>query len=111
MAKQYTSFEEFWPFYVCEHSRPMTRWLHFCGTLLLIPIVVLAVVGSAWYLLLLPLVGYGFAWVSHAFVERNRPATFTYPWWSLMADFKMFYYILTGRMSDEVARCTVAKSH
>lgn len=104
MAKEYTSFREFWPFYVCEHSRPLTRWLHFCGTLLLFPLIIVALLSSAWYLLLLPLVGYGFAWTSHAFVEKNKPATFRYPWWSLMADFKMFFYMLSGRMSAEVEK-------
>lgn len=104
-TKRYTSFQEFWPFYVCEHSQAMTRWLHFTGTLLLLPIAVLGILSSPWYFLALPLVGYGFAWISHAFVEKNKPATFSYPLWSLLADFKMFFYILTGRMSREVDRC------
>lgn len=106
MEKQYKKFEEFWPYYVCEHSRPLTRWLHFCGTLLLIPVLVIGVVWSWHYLLLLPLVGYGFAWLAHALVEKNKPATFTYPLWSLLADFKMFFYIATGRMSAEVEKHT-----
>lgn len=104
MPKQYKSFAEFWPYYVSEHSRPLTRGLHFCGTLLLIPVVVLATVASAYYLLLLPLVGYGFAWLSHALVEKNRPATFTYPLWSLLADFKMFAFTWLGKMSAEVEK-------
>jgi hypothetical protein len=104
MANDYTNFNQFWPYYVCEHSRPLTRWLHFCGTLLLLSVILLAVLASPWYLLLLPVVGYGFAWTSHAFVERNKPAT--YPLWPLLADFKMFFYICTGKMAAEVKRCT-----
>lgn len=104
MSKRYKSFEEFWPYYASEHSRPLTRWLHFCGTLLLVPVLVLAVVVSAYYLLLLPVVGYGFAWISHALAEKNRPATFLYPLWSLLADFKMFFFTCAGRMSSEVKK-------
>lgn len=104
MTKQYKSFAEFWPYYVCEHSRPLTRYLHFCGTLLLIPVLVMGLMASAYYFFLLPLVGYGFAWLSHALVERNKPATFSYPLWSLLADFKMFFYMCIGKMSSEVER-------
>jgi len=104
MVERYRSFAEFWPYYVSEHSRPGTRLLHFCGTLLLLPVLLLAVLTSPWYLLLLPLVGYGFAWISHATVERNKPATFDYPLWSLLADFKMFALMCTGRMKAEVEK-------
>ncbi|MGQ9427292.1 Mpo1-like protein [Gilvimarinus sp. F26214L] len=101
---RYQSFEEFWPFYLREHSKPATRRLHFIGTLLLFPVVVLGVVQSAYWLLLLPVVGYGFAWVAHGLIERNRPATFTYPLWSLLADFKMFFAMCRGSLSEELER-------
>lgn len=103
---RFASFQDFWPFYVCEHSQPMTRLLHFAGTALLLPVALLGFMVSAWYFLALPVVGYGFAWLSHAFVEKNKPATFSYPLWSLLADFKMFFFTLTGRMASEVERCT-----
>ncbi len=104
MTGKYTSFEEFWPYYINEHRQPMTRWMHFCGTLLLIPVLLLGFLFSAYYLLLLPLVGYGFAWSSHALVEKNQPATFAHPLWSLRADIKMFFYICAGKMSAELEK-------
>ncbi len=104
-AGRYTNFAEFWPFYVREHSKPLTRWLHFIGTASLFPLTVFAVANNLTVLLLLPFAGYGFAWYAHFFVEKNKPATFKYPLWSLMADFKMFFLMLLGRMDKEVRRC------
>ena len=105
MNKEYQSFAAFWPFYVSQHSKPLTRRLHFVGTFALFPLVFFAFSYNAWLLLLLPVVGYGFAWTAHFFVEDNRPATFTYPLWSLLSDFKMAWLMLLGKMDDEVERC------
>ncbi len=106
-TERITSFREFWPFYVREHARPLTRQLHFVGTTGVIAAVAAAVITGRWALLgLAPLSGYGFAWAAHLFVEHNRPATFTYPFYSLAADFVMFGRMLTGRMDDEVRRHT-----
>lgn len=103
-AERYHSFSEFWPFYVGEHSKPLTRRLHFIGTASLLPLLVLALFSSLYVLFLLPLAGYGFAWCAHFYIEKNKPATFKYPLWSLLADFKMFYLMLTGKMDSEIAR-------
>lgn len=87
-----------------EHGLPLTRRLHFIGTLAAL-ITLLASVTVDWRLLaLVPVTGYGFAWYAHFFVERNRPATFTYPAWSLVGDFRMFWLMLVGRMDGEVAK-------
>ena len=104
MAQQYHSFKEFWPFYLSQHSQRSTRVLHLVGTLLLFPILFLALFYSPYLFLALPLCGYGFAWVSHFGIEKNKPATFTYPLWSFRGDFKMCYLMLTGKMDDELSR-------
>ena len=105
MERRYRSFAEFWPFYLREHSKPRTRALHYAGTTLVIAIAMFAALSGRWlWLLAIPLAGYGFAWVAHFAVEKNRPATFTYPLWSLVADFKMWWLWLTRRLEPELRK-------
>jgi hypothetical protein len=99
------SFEEFWPYYVGEHRSPVCRGLHYLGTSLALLTVAYAILRAHPALAALSLVvGYGPAWIGHFFIERNRPATFKYPRWSLMSDFKMLGLALRGKMADEVTR-------
>ncbi len=99
MADNYSSFAEFYKFYLSEHAKRSTKLLHFTGTFLVLLILALAVVRQNWMLLLLlPVVGYGFAWVGHFFFEKNKPASFSSPLYSLLGDFVMFKDILTGRV-------------
>jgi hypothetical protein len=93
------TFEEFWPFYLSEHAHPINRRLHFIGTFI-IHIILFYVFATAVFkaLILIPFVGYGFAWIGHFVVEKNRPATFKHPLWSLRGDFKMFYMMLTKKL-------------
>ncbi len=101
------TFAEFWPYYVRQHARAATRLLHAIGSSLAIVVVAVALAVDPWLLLLAPVVGYGFAWYAHFFVERNRPATFGHPFFSLAADYRMLFLMIAGRMDDEVARhCT-----
>ena len=101
------NYAEFWDFYVREHSKPLTRLLHFIGTSLGLMLLAWSLwSGRLLYIPLFFVVGYAFAWFAHFFVEKNRPATFRYPLWSFISDFKMMWYMLTGRMSAEVRRVT-----
>jgi hypothetical protein len=97
---RYASFREFYPFYLSEHSHRICRRLHFVGSLLVIFIVLVAIAkADARWLLLAPLVGYGFAWIGHFAYEKNRPATFQHPLYSLAGDWVMFWDILRRRVS------------
>lgn len=97
--KKYQTFAEFYPFYLAEHANVTCRRLHFVGSCLVLLCLVSAIVTGNWMLLwLLPVIGYGFAWVGHFFFEKNRPATFTYPFYSLLGDWVMFKDILTGKI-------------
>jgi Predicted membrane protein len=99
------TYTEFWDFYVREHSKPLTRGLHFIGTTLGLALLIYFVAMGRWYFFpVFLVVGYAFAWFAHFAVEKNRPATFKYPLWSFISDFKMIGYILTGRMRSEVER-------
>lgn len=98
------SFADFWPYYVRQHSRSRTRLLHAIGSTLAIVFVALALAISPWFLIMAPLIGYGFAWYGHFFVEKNRPATFGHPFWSLAADYRMLFLMIAGRMDEEAAR-------
>ena len=97
---RYTSFAEFYSFYLSEHSKPVTRRLHFIGSSLsLACLVLLMLTGDLLWFLAALLCGYGFAWFAHFVFEKNRPATFQQPLYSFMGDWKMFWQILTGQMA------------
>lgn len=101
MSQKFDSFQEFYPYYLAEHSNPQCRRLHFVGSalVLLVLLLVVTTVLTPWWLLAIPLIGYGFAWVGHFFFEHNRPATFKHPLYSLLGDWVMFRDMLTGRVS------------
>jgi hypothetical protein len=104
-APEITSFEEFWPYYVGAHRRPLNRALHYVGTSCAIGCVAAGVLsGNPLWFLAAPVVGYGPAWIGHFGIEGNRPATFGHARYSLMADFKMLGLALRGKMGDEVTR-------
>mgnify|MGYP003675171423 CR=1 FL=1 len=98
-VKQYKSFKSFYPFYLSQHQNITCRRLHFIGSSLILIMLAFILINSAWLLLwTLPLFGYGFAWLGHFFFEKNRPATFTYPWYSLLGDWVMYKDTLTGKL-------------
>nr|WP_232966867.1 DUF962 domain-containing protein [Pseudomonas koreensis] len=98
--KPFNSFAEFYPYYLSEHANSTCRRLHFIGTTLVIFILAMTLAKGAWLLLLaLPLAGYSFAWVGHFFFEKNRPATFQHPLYSLLGDFVMYRDMILGRVA------------
>ncbi|EIL95985.1 MULTISPECIES: DUF962 domain-containing protein [Rhodanobacter] len=95
----FTSFREFYPFYLGEHRDRRCRRMHFAGSTLVLLIVLLALLsGRLAWLWLLPVVGYGFAWIGHFAYEKNRPATFRHPLYSLMGDWVMYWQMLRGKV-------------
>lgn len=97
---EFKSFSEFYPYYLKEHANLTCRKLHFVGTCGVIALLLLFFfTGNLMILVALPFVGYGFAWVGHFGFEKNRPATFKHPFYSLLGDFRMFWDILTGKVT------------
>ncbi len=99
MTNRISTYKEFYPFYLSEHSHPLNRAFHFFGTTLVLILLFFyfkTLNGS--FLLAVPFAGYGFAWVGHFFVEKNKPATFKYPFWSFISDFRMYFDIIRGEV-------------
>lgn len=96
---RFASFADFYPYYLSEHRTPTCRRLHFIGTALVLTMLALAIaLRNPWLLVAIPLVGYGFAWIGHFFFDRNRPATFKHPIYSLVGDLALFRDMLVGRI-------------
>ncbi|WP_340677603.1 Mpo1-like protein [Paraglaciecola sp.] len=99
MSAKFQNFNEFYPYYLSEHKNLTCRRLHFVGSLLIICVLVFVFITQQWlWLFALPILGYGFAWLGHFFFEHNRPATFTYPFYSFLGDWVMFKDIMFGRL-------------
>ncbi len=110
MSERIATFSEFWRYYLRQHSRPQTRALHYFGTALALPAFAAGVALADWRLGAGALaLGYGPAWAAHALIERNRPATFTYPLWSLAGDLRMLSMWATGRLAVELERAGVGR--
>lgn len=96
--KRIKSFKEFYPFYLNQHEKNANKLFHFFGTLISILFLIMLFISyDLSYLLYALLSGYGFAWIGHFFIEKNKPATFSYPLFSLIADYKMFFEIVMGK--------------
>jgi hypothetical protein len=96
--QKFRNFGEFYPFYLSEHANRTSRRLHFAGTSLAVALIIASIITQKWWLIAVALLqGYAFAWVGHYFFEHNRPATFKYPGFSLMGDWRLWWDIVTGR--------------
>lgn len=100
----FRSLDEFWAFYMTQHSKPSTRRWHFAGTLGSILLLLISMVFNWWVVVFAPVFGYGLAWYSHFFIEGNIPASYGHPVWSFLCDFKMFGLMLTGNLDKEIKR-------
>ena len=103
MSSNFSDFESFWPHYLGEHSHLVNRRFHFIGTtMVLVAACLLVWTKNPWWIAAMPLFGYGWAWVGHFGIEKNRPATFRHPLWSLRADFRMYAMMWTGGLAEEL---------
>ena len=101
-AGRYRSFAAFYPFYLTEHGNRVSRRLHVVGASLVIAALACGVLVDRRFFIAAPLVGYGFAWIGHFVFEKNKPASFKYPIWSLRGDFRMLRLFYTGRLGEEL---------
>ena len=98
-ADPYRTFARFYPYYLTEHANRTSRRLHFVGTSIAVALLITALATNLWWLVGAALVqGYAFAWVGHFFFEHNKPATFKYPLFSLMGDWRLWWEMLTGKI-------------
>jgi len=105
MKTRIASFKDFYPFYLSQHCNKICRLLHVIGTTVVLALTITSILYLKPVLLILvPIAGYGFAWVGHFFFEKNKPATFKYPLWSLKSDFKMYFDILSNRLSLDASK-------
>ena len=96
--ERYKSFEDFYPYYIAEHDHKYTKLMHFIGTSISIYFLIKVILSFNFLFILYALLaGYGFAWIGHFFIEKNKPATFKYPFYSLKGDYKMYLEILQGK--------------
>ena len=103
MEKKYQTFWSFYPYYLTEHRNPTSRGLHFFGTLLIFICILFGIITGKWFwFVIIPFCGYGFAWFGHFFFEKNKPATFQYPLYSLGSDFVMFWHTITGQIKRKL---------
>jgi len=99
MDNRIDNYKDFYLFYLSEHKNTTCRVLHVVGTTIVLALFLTMIYYRDFSLFwLIPVIGYGFAWVGHFFFEKNKPATFTYPLWSLKSDFKMYFDILGGKL-------------
>jgi len=99
MKKEYTTFKQFYPFYLSQHQNKICRRLHIIAVLLILLLLIYTLVSHQWELFgYMPIIGYGFAWIGHWLFEKNRPATFTYPLYSLLGDWVMFKDVMIGKI-------------
>ncbi|MFZ8932698.1 MAG: Mpo1-like protein [Bacteriovoracaceae bacterium] len=100
MNKEFNSLEEFYPFYLSEHGNKICRRLHILGTTLSLIIITLSIIFKTYWVIPFGIIqGYAFAWIGHFVFEKNKPATFKWPLYSFICDFKMMIDWYLGKIS------------
>ena len=108
MDKRITDYNEFYKYYLKEHSNAICRLLHIIGTTIVLALLLTSIIHqNPYWLIFVPLSGYGFAWIGHFVFEKNQPATFKYPLWSLKSDFKMYFDVLSGKISLDSSKDSI----
>lgn len=110
MSERIQTYGAFFPYYLREHSQPFCRALHYIGTTIALVMLIAGLIErSGWLILAAFASGYLFAWIGHFFIEKNKPATFQYPLWSLISDFRMYSLFLTGRIGAALKEAGVGE--
>lgn len=98
MKRQFYSFEEFYSYYLTQHQNRRSRFLHLIGTLGGVALFLTGLATAQYSWLAAAFVfGYGLGWIGHFVFEKNKPATFKYPFYSFLSDFRMARDTLFGR--------------
>jgi hypothetical protein len=109
--RKFSTYDEFFLFYLTQHSDRTNRILHATGTVTgMLFAATMILIRHPWYALLWPVIGYAFAWTGHFLVEHNRPATFGHPVWSFISDFRMVWLMFTGKLGGWLVRAQSAES-
>lgn len=96
---RFDTFPQFYAYYLTQHSNAVCRTLHFIGSTLVLCVLASAIaLHNGWLLLLMPVIGYGFAWAGHFGFEKNKPASFGHPFYSFASDWVMWWQMLTGKV-------------
>ena len=104
-------YRDFWPYYLCEYSHLSFSILHYIGTTIAISFIFyLTATLNMWAILGALVSGCGFAWMGHLVIKKNHPATFTYPFWPIYSDFRIYFLAITGRLGPHLANASIANT-
>ena len=96
---KFTSFKEFYPYYLSEHKLKINKILHALGSIYGLIFLIFVIFSEQYKLIPIAfLIGYFFAWIGHFIFEKNKPATFKHPLYSFMGDWVMLKDIITRKV-------------
>ena len=96
---KFTSFKEFYPYYLSEHKLKINKILHALGSIYGLIFLIFVIFSEQYKLIPIAfLIGYFFAWIGHFIYEKNKPATFKHPLYTFMGDWVMLKDIITRKI-------------